>query len=33
MFVLDYFSWFDAAILTALVVVVLMGFAGHGSVS
>ena len=33
MFVLDYFSWFDAAILVALVVVVLMGFAGHGHVS
>jgi hypothetical protein len=31
MFVLDYFSWFDAAILAALAVVVLMGFAGHGS--
>lgn len=28
---LEYFSWFDAAILTALVVVIVMGLAGHGS--
>ena len=32
MFLLEYFSWFDAAILTALAVVILMGLSSHGPV-
>lgn len=33
MIFLEYFSWFDAAILAALAVVILMGFVSHGSTS
>ena len=32
MFLFEYFNWFDAAILTALAVVIVMGLTSHGPV-
>ena len=31
MMILDHFSWFDAAIVSAVVAVVAMGLAGHNA--